>query len=723
MACEPLVVHAGNFDSPAIAAAFEAVDVVKLFVFTVQALTKPTEKAGRRTHTFQEGLGSGLYAHLQALEDLVVFADEHHCYGGPKFSQAIRNLDPLAMIGLTATPDEKKLVKEGVPIIFRYPLAAAIADRLVKTPVIVGRKDDRTDEHTQLLDGVRLLEAKQKTLVGYCREIQAPLISALMLVNCRDIEHAEQTAMFLRSDQFAEGRYADAVLVVHSDAKHKEQALADLDALDAPDSPYRIVVQVGMLKEGWDCKRVYVIASLRASVSEVLTEQTLGRGLRLPFGEYVEERPLLNELDVLAHERYEELLRRSKALTETFVDHRTWLAERTAAEATPATSDALVQAPVVEGTTSAGAQETTDDAAAATPGGVVLLGTTEDRLQDAEQQAAAADVELQPVTRTPPIEVPVMEVHALPVEFSLKQVTDEAPFRDLGHRLAVDPDYTLKRTRLDALVSVDAITGTRGTSWRQTAALDKVAAAEIVEDPQTAREMVLRSVVASRYVPSRKGERYHASRLLDAVLAGAGQKAGGILSSYRDRLVRGMLQLIVEAQRALPPSAHTTVMVRREPFAPKPRFSRANTTSDRYGAFSRSVGYKGWAKGLYEQAWFDSKPERELANLLDAADQVKLWIRLHIGDLPILWNGAQNAYNPDFLILTADGNLWIAEVKADSQMTAEEVVAKRQAALEWVNEVNGATNSSSQWHYLLIAERDLDAVKGDWKALAKLTGA
>ena len=257
------------------------------------------------------------------------------------------------------------------------------------------------------------------------------------------------------------------MLVVHSDAKHKEQALADLDTLDAPDSPYRSW-SGGNAQGGLGLQEGLRDRELRASVSEVLTEQTLGRGLRLPFGEYVEERPLLNKLDVLAHERYEELLRRSKALTETFVDHRTWLAERTAAEATPATSDALVQAPVVEGTTSAGAQETTDDAAAATPGGVVLLGTTEDRLQDAEQQAAAADVELQPVTRTPPIEVPVMEVHALPVEFSLKQVTDEAPFRDLGHRLAVDPDYTLKRTRLDALVSVDAITGTRGTSWHQT---------------------------------------------------------------------------------------------------------------------------------------------------------------------------------------------------------------------------------------------------------------
>ena len=51
-----------------------------------------------------------------------------------------------------------------------------------------------------------------------------------------------------------------------------------------PDSPYRIVVSVGMLKEGWDNKAVYVIASMRASVSTILTEQTLGRGLRLPFG-------------------------------------------------------------------------------------------------------------------------------------------------------------------------------------------------------------------------------------------------------------------------------------------------------------------------------------------------------------------------------------------------------------------------------------------------------
>ena len=108
MACEPFVVHAGNFDTPAIAAARgrrrrEAVRVHR-------AGTDEANREGRPQDTYlPRGPWHGLYAHLQALEDLVVFADEHHCYGGPKFSQAIRNLDPLAMIGLTATPERRSL--------------------------------------------------------------------------------------------------------------------------------------------------------------------------------------------------------------------------------------------------------------------------------------------------------------------------------------------------------------------------------------------------------------------------------------------------------------------------------------------------------------------------------------------------------------------------------------------------------------------------------------
>jgi type III restriction enzyme len=49
----------------------------------------------------------------------------------------VRDLDAAGLIGLTATHAKADLEK----IIYRYPLARAIADRFVKAPVLVGRKD------------------------------------------------------------------------------------------------------------------------------------------------------------------------------------------------------------------------------------------------------------------------------------------------------------------------------------------------------------------------------------------------------------------------------------------------------------------------------------------------------------------------------------------------------------------------------------------------------
>ena len=71
-----------------------------------------------------------------------------------------------SLVGLTATPHPKTPREQ---IIYRYPLAAAIADQLVKTPVIVGRRDDRKDERTKLADGIRLLEAKRVAVERYVR--------------------------------------------------------------------------------------------------------------------------------------------------------------------------------------------------------------------------------------------------------------------------------------------------------------------------------------------------------------------------------------------------------------------------------------------------------------------------------------------------------------------------------------------------------------------------
>ena len=100
---------------------------------------------------------------------------------------------------------------------------------------------------------------------------------------------------------------------MHSDAP--DDVLARLAAVEEPTSTVRVIVSVSMLKEGWDVKNIFVICSLRPSISDVLTEQTLGRGLRLPWGAYTGVE-LLDTVEVISHERYAELLRKADVLLE-----------------------------------------------------------------------------------------------------------------------------------------------------------------------------------------------------------------------------------------------------------------------------------------------------------------------------------------------------------------------------------------------------------------------
>ncbi|SRR5258708_22145 len=71
---------------------------------------------------------------------------------------------------------------------------------------------------------------------------------------------------------------------------------------------------------------------------------------------------------------------------------------------------------------------------------------------------------------------------------------------------------------------------------------------------------------------------------------------------------------------------------------------------------------------MYAQAWFDSEPERAVANMLDGATESNYWVRLGIGDLPILWSRAGNWYNPDLIAVEQDGTHWIVEVKSDKDL-------------------------------------------------------
>lgn len=724
MAVRPVVITSENFNTPAMRAAMDDPEQVKLYIFTVQALTKPQTETGRKTHKFQEGLGQAFYAHLVELADLVLFADEHHTYYGEAFSKAIRDLSPYALLGLTATPHKKTPEDQ---IIYRYPLAAAIAARLVKTPVIVGRQDDRSDTTTKLLDGIRLLEYKRQAMERYCAQTGKTPVNPVMLVIAKSIEDAEECRRIVEDPAFAGGAYAESVLVIHSDAP--DAALEALDQVEDPASPVRIIISVGMLKEGWDVKNVYVIVSLRASISDILTEQTLGRGLRLAFGAYTGVE-ILDALEVLAHERYEELLRRSNVLNEAFIDFRTRAVVRANAFgqqvvtresspveavvtlAAPATEPAALDGsvPAVSGAWPEGAAST----GALTPGVSPRMASMTERQAQAEAELTLVH-ELLPREDMPPIHIPKLVMTTVQGTFSLADITDLAPFEQLGRRIAADPVGQLRRTAVGARILTSG-DGARKTELVTTTGADVVYSQAALIPLDDAVEHLRQRLLAAPVVPARKTERNAAEPLLRAFLAGLGAKAEAILSAYGERAADELIHLVTAEHRRFVSKPQIEQVVEVKPFAPV-RTAKPVTSANRYAPFSKTLGYEGWARSMYTQAWFDSEPERAVANMLDAAADIACWVRLAIGDLPILWSGAGNWYHPDFIACEQDSTHWIVEVKSDKELEAPDVRAKSEAAKRWANHVSADPTVGVPWRYLLVSESEVQAARGSWAAL------
>ncbi len=88
--------------------------------------------------------------------------------------------------------------------------------------------------------------------------------------------------------------------------EESDEAMQRLVGLET-DNGTEIVIHVNKLKEGWDVTNLYTIVPLRASASDILTEQTLGRGLRLPCGERTGVETV-NTLTIIAHDRFDDVI-------------------------------------------------------------------------------------------------------------------------------------------------------------------------------------------------------------------------------------------------------------------------------------------------------------------------------------------------------------------------------------------------------------------------------
>ena len=268
-----------------------------------------------RIRSFREEIGESYFDYLASLPDLVLLMDESHRYRATAGMRAINELKPVLGLELTATPFVEG-TRGPVPfsnVIFDYPLARAMEDGFVKEPAVVTRRDfnpaGKSPEAIQLMkleDGVRLHESVKVDLETYARENGERIVKPFVLVIARDTTHAAELMSLIQSDAFFQARYADKVIQVDSSVK-EEETVEKLLTVEQNDNPVEIVIHVNMLKEGWDVTNLYTIIPLRAANARTLIEQSIGRGLRLPYGKRTGV-IAVDRLNIVAHDRFQEIV-------------------------------------------------------------------------------------------------------------------------------------------------------------------------------------------------------------------------------------------------------------------------------------------------------------------------------------------------------------------------------------------------------------------------------
>lgn len=713
---------------------------VMAFIFNIHQLIAPksldgatqgsTAKAGQlRTRKFDESAGA-LFEYLQSRNDLVVIADESHLYGpsAKAFSAALKELEPAAIIGLTAS------ASEGDHIVYRYPLFQAIRDRYVKAPVLAFRKggyrDGNDSEEQQLRDALALRSIKQSAYEAFATANDRPHLNAVLFVVCADVAHATQVANLLRSPGFLN----DDKAVLQVDNEHDdEQTRHALEHLDRSDARTLAVVSVNKLKEGWDVKNIAVIATLRAMASEVLTQQTMGRGLRLPFGEYTDILQI-DQLDIISHRSFDELLTAENVLAHFGIEESTPEAQEAARAAIQRASRSHTgeQTEFANGRTavtdySADALSDEEQVTISSSDGSTHLhpGTADEKptlsvnvLDDADLNNELDDFVPLWVPRNPRYKdttfaFPVTTMKRDNREFSLGAVS-QPEIERAAKRVTTSGDVVIRK---EILASLDAIS---------------VADTEIAEiasmpiESERAEAALLKLIMGFQFVPA-TGEnktlaKNHVLRkfLAEApvdhwttkALASAEQELStlihttfrDLLSSAKDTFQIHPRQLPKRGGYHLPPGARV-----HEPISSQRKFVKRRH-------------YRGWFKSLFEVETFDSwSAEYELATLLNTSPNIEWWMRLHPSDGAFIQYNLRSKYYPDFVARDEKGHYWIIEGKDEKGRDDDLVQAKREAAEQIVVELMTVEDYAGQtWGYMIAFEDDVK-LADSWNHLKDLS--
>lgn len=705
----------------------EKTSEIQLFIFNIGKIFNSKTDTTFKFHKYQETLGSSFADVLAKFDDLVICMDEAHRYYAPASMKAISYLKPILGLEFTATP------KSHNNVIYSYDLAKG-AGKYLKIPVVMGRTNTggysaEDIEEMKIRDGLTLHENRKKVVYQYCLDNNLDYVKPIVLIACKDTEHAKKIRAMIDSDDFNNGRYRGKVIEIHSNMKGEEteENIRKLLSIESAQNPVEIVLHVYKLKEGWDVNNLFTIIPLNAAKSDILALQTIGRGLRLPFGA-ITGNEAIDTLDIVAHDHYREIVEDIKN-SDTFkyrnLDDR-GVEPTKIVEITNGIGDGQLSL-LDDIFVSVGVKSFTDVDDVKTQDRMYeeymrSFGKTRKTEKQENLQYSIFDSieenesQEHPDEATPiePASVATKKGQPMKKEDFVATVTELSRKAISVPKILVQPSSTVtlkrfvvKRNIADFEIAASKIERFNAVNAEMLESFD----AEIlaVDDATNTLACMLLDCDALSEISVDEDADY----ILDivqqylALIDGTDEDKKRIVRRYAKLIIDDIVKQIHEnmdrqtyythvVQKDLIVFRKAVKNVRADGGEVSFRKSFANKSEIKKYVFT---GYK---KSYYGANAFDSDTERLFSIVLEDDADVIRWIKPPLNQLGLFWQAGQQ-YNPDFLVETPTAKYMI-EVKAKNEVKNPDVVGKAKEGIKWCKYASIVDFDKKPWEYRLITD-------------------
>jgi type III restriction enzyme len=753
----PTIITGDNYEGMA-GTLFDQLHRCKVNVFNISKINSEV-RGGKspRIKRLSEYIGESYFDYLAGLPDLVLLMDESHRYRASAGVRANNELKPIRCLELTATPFVETN-RGPVPfknVIYDYALGQAMADGFVKEPAVVTRKNfssaGKAPEQVETLkleDGVRLHEAVKVELETYARETGNKIVKPFLLVIARDTTHAAQLLQLIESEGFFEGRYKGKAIQVDSSqtGAAEEKMIESLLKVEHTEEPTEIVIHVNMLKEGWDVTNLYTIVPLRAANARILIEQSIGRGLRLPYGKRTGA-DAVDRLNIVAHDRFQEIVDEARRgdspiqlktlvldaetlekRTETVVS-QSQLAMKLGLQPPQQTATTIVSG---NGQASVFTKPEEQKVAQITYEVIKWLENQPQKLPSATyltKPDIQAEIVREVTERYAPVQPGLEGVIEIPDIAAIVAKTTELTAQqtiDIPRILIVPKEEVksgFKPFTLDLSgVNYQPISSDLWAQELRTGKLSLITLGEGRVDEARLEDYVVGGLVDFDDVAyDENAELLYdlASQVVKHFKSYlSGEDARRVLRVHQReiaRLVHVQMQghyweekvdyevQIKKGFSELKPRSFTR-------FAGEPVLDHRHSPPDKSNMGRYLFG--GFNRNLFTEEKFQSDSERRLSVILDR--EAKRWFRPARGQFLIYyrWQGDHPEYQPDFVAET-DDTIYMMEPKARNEMNDSQVLAKSEVAVAWCKHAsdNAQRHGGKAWKYLLIPHDEIQENK------------